>query len=105
MGENLCGGLGSPEFGDEETGESILVGDSGEACLGEGCGVVGEVGGAEACEEAEGEVEASDEDSRGKVHEPTGNTEVGDNPERSGSGGWSDASDEGVELGLGEAVE
>ena len=40
----------------------MLVGDSGEAGLGEGRRVVGEVGGAEAGEEAEGEVEAADEE-------------------------------------------
>ena len=58
----MWGGLGLPEFRGEDAGEAVLLGDSGEAGLGERGGVVGEVGGAEAGEEAEGEVEAADEE-------------------------------------------
>ena len=83
----------------------MVVGDSGEAGGGEGGGVVGEVGGAEAGEDAEGEVEAADEEVGGEAHGAGGDAEVGDEPEGSGSEGGGDAGDEGVEFGLGEAVE
>ncbi len=73
--------------------------------LGEGRCVVGEVGGAQAGDDAEGEVEAADEELRGQAHGAGGNAEVGDEPECSGSEGGDDAGDEGVEFGLGEAVE
>jgi hypothetical protein len=105
MGEKNVGWLGPPEFGGEEAGEAMLLGDSGQTGLGEGCGVVGEVGGAETGEEAEGEVEASDEGPCGEAHEAVWDAEVGDEPEGSGSEGGSDAGDEGVEFGWGEAVE
>jgi hypothetical protein len=67
--------------------------------------VVGESGGAETCEETEGEIEAADEELCRETHGAGGNAEVGDEPEGSGSEGRSDASDESVEFGLGEAVE
>ena len=67
--------------------------------------MVGEVGGAEAGEDAEGEVEAADEELCGETHEAGGDAEVGDEPEGAGSEVWGDAGDEGVEFGLGEAVE
>jgi hypothetical protein len=101
----LWGWSGLPEFSREETGEAMLMGDSGQAGLGEWRGVVGEVGGAETSEEAEGEVEAADEELRGETHGTRGDAEVGDEPEGLGSEGGSDAVDEGVEFGLGEAVE
>ncbi len=83
----------------------MLVGDSGEAGLGEWGGVVGEVGGAEAGEEAEGEIEGADEEFGWKMHGAGGNAEVGDEPEGAGGEVGCDAGDEGVEFGLGEAVE
>ena len=67
--------------------------------------MVGEAGGAEAGEEAEGEVEAPDEELCRETHGAGGDAEVGDEPEGSGSEGRGDASDESVEFGLGEAVE
>jgi hypothetical protein len=67
--------------------------------------VVGEVGGAEAGEDAEGEVEAAYEEFRGEMHGAAGDAEVGDEPESSGSERGSEAGNEGVEFGLGEAVE
>jgi hypothetical protein len=83
----------------------MLMGDSDQAGLGEWRGVVGETGSAESGEEAEGEVEAADEELCGETHGARGDAEVGDEPEGSGSEGGSDAVDEGVEFGLGEAVE
>ena len=98
-----CPGL--PEFGSEETGEAMLPGDSGHAGLGEWRGVVGEAGGAQTGEEAEGEVQAADKGLCGEAHEAVWDTEVGDEPKGSWSEGWNDACDESVEFGLGEAVE
>ena len=83
----------------------MLLGDSGEAGLGEGCGVVGELGGAEASEDAEGEVEAADDEFGGEMHGAAGNAEVGDDPASPGRERVSDAGNESVELGLGETVE
>jgi hypothetical protein len=105
MQEKFVAQLGLPEFGCEEAGQAMLVGDSGQAGLREGCGVVGEAGSAETGEEAEGEVEAADEEFCGETHGAGGNAEVGDEPEGSRCEGRSDAGDESVEFGLGEAVE
>jgi hypothetical protein len=94
-----------PELGCQEAYEAMLVGDSSEAGLREGCSVVGEAGGAETGEEAEGEIEAADEELCRDTQGAGGDAEVGDEPEGSGSEGGNDASDERVEFGLGEAVE
>jgi hypothetical protein len=67
--------------------------------------VVGKVGGAEAGEEAEGHVEGADEESGGETHWAGGYSEVGDEPGGFRDERGSDAVDEGVEIGLGEAVE
>jgi hypothetical protein len=105
MWEKFVGWLDLPEFCGEEAREPMLGGDSGEAGLSEWCGVIGEVSGTEAGKEAEGKVEGADEEPGGKAHWPGRNAEVGDEPESSGCEGGSDAGDEGVEVGLGEAVE
>jgi hypothetical protein len=94
-----------PELGGEEAGEAMLMGDSGEAGLGEGSGVVGEVGGAKAGEEAEGEIQAADEEFCGETHGAGGNAEVGDKPEGSRTQVFCGAGDKGIEFRLGEAVE
>jgi hypothetical protein len=104
MEEKVVGWSGPPELGSEETGEAMLMGDSREAGLGEWRGVVGEAGSAETGEKAEGEVEAADEELCGETHGTRGDAEVGDEPEGSGIERGSDAADESVELGLGEAV-
>jgi hypothetical protein len=101
VGQWLC----LPEFGREDSGETMSLGDSRESGLGEWRGVVGEMGGAEASEDTEGEVEAADDEFCGEMHWAVRDAEVGDEPEGSGSKGGGDADDEGVELGLGEAVE
>ena len=49
--------LDLPEFCGQEAGERVVMGYAGESCFSEGRGVIGEVGGAEAGEDAEGEVE------------------------------------------------
>jgi hypothetical protein len=67
--------------------------------------VVGELGGAKAGEEAEGKVEGADDEFGGKMHGAVGNAEVGDEPECSGTQVLCSAFDEGVEVGLGEAVQ
>ena len=67
--------------------------------------MVGEVGGAETGEDAEGEVESADEELLRGGAWAGGDAEVGDEPEGSGSERGGDAGDEGVEFGLGEAVE
>jgi len=105
MPERPAERLGLPDFGGKEAGESRLAGDSGESGLCEWCCVVGEVGGAEAGEDAEGQVEAADEESGWKMHWAGGYLEVGDNPEGPGTCVFCDAGDEGIEFGLGEAVE
>ena len=103
-GSFWCGQV-CQSLGCEEASQVMLVGDSGEAGLREGCGVVGEAGCAETGEDAEGEVEAADEELCRDTHGAGGDAEVGDEPEGSGGEGGSDASDERVEFGLGEAVE
>jgi hypothetical protein len=105
MEGKFAGRSGLPEFGGEEAREAELMGDSGQAGLGEGRGVVGEAGGAETGEEAEGEVEGADEELCGETHGARWDAEVGDQPEGSGMQVLCDAGDESVELGLGEAVE
>jgi hypothetical protein len=94
-----------PEFGDQETSEAVSMGDSGEACLLEGRGVVGELRGAESGEDAKGEIESADKDLRWKAHQTARDLEVGDQPEGSGRECWRDAVNEGIEIGLGEAVQ
>jgi len=77
----------------------------GEAGLGEGRCVVGEVGGAEVGQDAEGQVEGTHEDAGRKMHGAGGDAEVGDEPEGAGGEGGGETCDQGFELGLGEAVE
>jgi hypothetical protein len=101
----LGSGLGLPEFGGEETGETVLLGDLGETGSREWGGMVREVGGAEACQEAEGEVESADEEPSWQMHCAGGYAEVGDEPECVGGECGLDAVDERVEFWLGEAVE
>jgi hypothetical protein len=98
-------GSSLPEFGEEEPGEPMLLGDSGEAGRLEWIGVVGEFCGAEAGEDAEGEIEAADEDLRRESQEAGGEVEVGDEPEGLRGESWRDAVDKGFEVGLGEAVQ
>ena len=71
-------GVELPEFRDQDAGELKLVGDSGKAALLEWGGVIGELGDAEAGEDAEGEVESADEDLCGETHEAGWDPEVGD---------------------------
>jgi hypothetical protein len=101
----LGSGLGLPEFGGEETGETVLLGDLGEVGSHEWGGMVGEVSGAEACQETEGEVESADEEPGWQVHCAGRYAEVGDEPECVGGECGFDAVDERVEFWLGEAVE
>ena len=63
------------------------------------------MGGAETGEEAEGEVEAADQKFCREAHGADRDAEVGEEPEGSRGEGGSDASDQGLEFGLGEAVE
>jgi hypothetical protein len=63
------------------------------------------VGGAEAGEEAEGEVEAADVESGEGLERSGGDAEVGEEPECSGGQGGGEPGCEGVEFELGEAVE
>jgi hypothetical protein len=76
MAEKVVGWLGLPEFGGEDAGDVMLMGDSREPGLGECCSVVGEVGGAEAGEDTEGEVEATDDEFGGETHGAVGDAEV-----------------------------
>ncbi len=94
-----------PEFGGEEAEEADVPGDGGEAGAGEWGGVAGQAGGAEAGEDAEGEVEAADEEDGGETHRAGGDAEVGDEPEGVGSEVGGESGDEGVEFGLSETVE
>jgi hypothetical protein len=82
-----------------------MLRDEGEAG-GEGGGVVGEACNAEAGEEAEGQVEAADEELGDGAHRAGGgDAEVGDEPEGSGLEVWGEMGYECFEFGLGEAVE
>lgn len=71
-------GCVDPEFGGEQAGEREVFGGAGEAGGVEGRVVVGQVGGAQAGEQAEGKIERADEDSGGKVERARGDSEVGD---------------------------
>ena len=96
----------APNFGGEETGEGVVGLDEGEAGGGKGSGMVGEAGGAEAGEETEGEVEASDEGAGDGVDWAVGgDAEVGQEPESARLQVRSEGLDEGFEVGLGETVE
>src|SRR5215467_13962974 len=83
----------------------MLVGDSGEAGMGEWSGVVGQADGAEAGQDAKGKIEAADQELCGETHRSGRDAEVGDEPEGAWRECWSDACDEGIEIGLVEAVE
>jgi hypothetical protein len=96
---------GLPEFGEEKTGEMMVVRDSSQTTLREGGDVVGEMGGSETGEDAECEIECADGEFCWKPHRAAGDAEVRGEPESSGGEGGSDAGDEGFECGLGEAVE
>lgn len=82
-----------------------MVRYAGETSPGKGCCVVGQTGRAEAGDDAEAEVEGSDDNSGGEAHSSEWDAEVGDEPERSGVESWDDTGNEGFEIGLGEAVE
>lgn len=94
-----------PELGGEQAAEAAMPRDGQEADAGEGGGVVREVGGTEAGEEAEGEIEAADEAAGGQAQEARGDAEVGDKPEGFGGEAGGEAAGEGVELRVGEAIE
>ena len=94
-----------PELGGEQAGEGMMLGDAGEAGSGERGGVVGQVGGAQASEQTEGQIEAADIELRREVHGAVGDAEVGDEPECSRGERGRNACDEGIEVGLDEAVE
>jgi hypothetical protein len=94
-----------PEFRCENAGEFFVMRDFDESRLRERPGVVGEVGSAQAGEEMEGKIEAADEKSCGVSHGAWGNAEVGDEPERAMTSDFCDSVNEGIEFGLGEAVE
>jgi hypothetical protein len=98
-------GLVPPEFGGEEAGEAMLTGDAGQAELKQGRSVVGKCSGAEVGDDTEGEVEAADEESGGEFCEVGGDAEVREEPEGGGLHFFCDAGDDGVQFGLGEAVE
>ncbi len=59
------GWVSLPNFCRENSKEGVMRCDGGEAGAAEGGCVVGEAGGAEAGEEAKGEVEDADEDAGG----------------------------------------
>lgn len=79
--------------------------DLDESCVDERGGVVGQAGGAQVGEDAEGQIEAADDEPRGKAHRAWRNLEIGDDPESSGCERGVDAGNERIELGLREAVE
>ena len=83
----------------------MVVGDSREAGVGEGSGVVGETRRAEAGEDAEGQVECANNDFCWKAHGAGGNAEVGDQPEGPRGKSGDDSGGQGFEVGLGKAVE
>src|ERR1700733_7948179 len=105
MGEKVIRWAGSARVLWEQAREVGVFCDLGEASFGEWRGVVGKAGGAQAGEETEGEVEGADDECGGEMHGAGGNAEVGDEPERTGAEVFRGAFDQGVEVGLGEAVE
>jgi len=98
-------GVGLPEFGEEKTGEAMLVSDSGKAGSREWSGVVGKMGGAETGQDAECEIERADDELCREAHGAAGDAEVRGKPKGSGCEGGGDTSDECFEFGLGETVE
>lgn len=95
-----------PEFRGEQAEQRVVLCHAFEAGLGEGGGVVGEASGAEAGEDAEGEVEEADEQAGGETHGAGGwDAEVGEEPESVWTHVSGEAHGEGLQLGLGEAVE
>ncbi len=94
-----------PELGGQETREGVMVRYAGKACPGQGCCMVRKTGGAEAGENAEAEIESTDDYFRREAHQAGWDAEIGDKPERSRGQGWDDAGDKSFQIGLSEAVE
>jgi len=94
-----------PEFGGQEAPQRVVVRYAGESCPGQGSCVIGKSGGAEASENAEGKIEASDDDPCGKAHGAGWDTEIGDEPERAGGKGGGDARNQKLEIGLDETIQ
>ena len=105
----MDGGLGwmvaLPGLCRQDTEEGEVAGGEVEAGATEGCPVIGEMGDAEAGEEAKGEVQKADEGAGGQAEEAGRDAEVGDEPAGFGGEVGEEAGGELVELRLGEAVE
>ena len=95
----------APDFCGEQAEEGVVLGGADEARAAERGFVVGEVGGAEAGEEAEGEVEGADVETGDGAERSGGDAEVGDEPEGVGGDAGGGGGDELIDFGLGEAVE
>ena len=95
-----------PDFCVKKAVEELAAGDPGEAGCGErGCGVR-KVGDAEVRKDAEGEVEEADvEGGEGFEDGDLWDGEIGDEPESAGGSVCGKLVCEGLEFGLGEAVE
>ena len=95
-----------PDLCVKKAAQEFVASDAREAGGGEGGLRVGKVGDAEAGEDAEGEVEKTDvEGGEGAEECALGDGEVGEEPEGAGGGVGGDVSGEGIDFGLGEAVE
>ena len=81
------------------------MGDADQTGPGEGGGVIGKTGDAEACQKAEGEIQGADENSCGIAGCAGWDAEVGYEPETVGRKGGREAPGEIVHLVLGEAIE
>ena len=95
-----------PDFCVKKAVKEFVAGEAREAGGGEGgCGV-GEVGGAQAGEDAEGKVEEADVEGGERAEERAlRDGEVGEEPEGAGGGVRGEILGEGLKFGLGEAVE
>lgn len=94
-----------PEFGGEEAAEGVVDGEGEVAGGAEGAGVVWEAGGLEAGEDAEGEVERTDEEMGWQAGGADGDAEVGEEPEGVGGEVRGGGGEEAAEVGFGKAVE
>jgi hypothetical protein len=94
-----------PEFSREQTGERVVVGNACQPGFGEWRRVVRETRGAQAGDDAKGEVERANEHARGKTHAARWDAEVGDKPKSFCRERRSNKGDEIFEIRLGEAIE
>jgi hypothetical protein len=98
--------LALPSFGIEQTAAALMPFDACEACGGECLLGIWQMGDAKSCKQAECKVQGADvSGSNGPQQGVARYSEVGDDPEAAGRDLCGEPLDEGIDLGLREAVE